>query len=81
MDFVVNIKYCRCNVFEFWLLDLQFANKDGGLLLKDEFQGSATWAFELGSQSLVCPIVVEDLTPPRQLLIEVRLTSHRYSLC
>ncbi|CAO2825038.1 unnamed protein product [Amaranthus hypochondriacus] len=49
----------------------KFANKDGGLLLKDEFQGSATWAFELGSQSLVCPIVVEDLTPPRQLLIEM----------
>lgn len=41
------------------------------MLSKDGFQGSATWAFELGSQSMVCPIVVEDLNPPRQLLIEV----------
>lgn len=48
----------------------KIANKESGML-KDDFQGSATWAFELGSQSLVCPIVVEDLNSPRQLLIEM----------
>lgn len=52
-------------------VDSKIAKKDGGMLSKDEFEGSATWAFELGSQSLVCPIVVEDLNPPRQLLIEM----------
>ncbi|KAK9727061.1 hypothetical protein RND81_05G255500 [Saponaria officinalis] len=45
--------------------------KEAGMLLKDNFEGGATWAFELGSQSMVCPIVVEDLNPPRQLLVEM----------
>ncbi|XP_021859463.1 transcription factor LHW-like [Spinacia oleracea] len=52
-------------------VESKIAKKQGGMSLSDEFQGSATWAFELGSQSLVCPIVVEDLNPPRQLLIEM----------
>lgn len=30
-----------------------------------------TWAFEVCSQSVVCLITVEDLNPPRQLLIKV----------
>ncbi|KAH7541816.1 transcription factor LHW [Ziziphus jujuba] len=46
-------------------------DKEGGLLLKDNFEGGATWAFEVGSQSMVCPIVVEDLNPPRQMLVEM----------
>ncbi|KDO46593.1 hypothetical protein CISIN_1g036631mg [Citrus sinensis] len=46
-------------------------SKEGGLLLKDNFEGGATWAFEVGSQSMVCPIIVEDLNPPRQLLVEM----------
>ncbi|KAL5575976.1 hypothetical protein UlMin_017675, partial [Ulmus minor] len=46
-------------------------NKEGGLLLKDSFEGGATWAFEVGSQSMVCPIIVEDLNPPRQMLVEM----------
>ncbi|RDX85545.1 Transcription factor LHW, partial [Mucuna pruriens] len=46
-------------------------NKEGGLLLKDNFEGGATWAYEVGSQSMVCPIVVEDLNPPRQMLVEM----------
>ncbi|KDP23204.1 hypothetical protein JCGZ_00320 [Jatropha curcas] len=46
-------------------------NKEGGLLLKDNFEGGATWAFEVGSQSMVCPIIVEDLNPPRQMLVEM----------
>ncbi|KAL5763669.1 hypothetical protein ACOSP7_016022 [Xanthoceras sorbifolium] len=35
------------------------------------FEGGATWAFEVGSQSMVCPIIVEDLNPPRQMLVEM----------
>ncbi|EXB38407.1 hypothetical protein L484_022306 [Morus notabilis] len=46
-------------------------NKEGGLLLKDNFEGGATWAFEVGSQSMVCPIIVEDLNSPRQMLVEM----------
>ncbi|KAK9280124.1 hypothetical protein L1049_013811 [Liquidambar formosana] len=46
-------------------------SKEGGLLLKDNFEGGATWAFEVGSQSMVCPIIVEDLNPPRQMLVEM----------
>ncbi|KMZ56558.1 hypothetical protein ZOSMA_93G00220 [Zostera marina] len=42
-----------------------------GLVLKDNFEGGATWAFEVGSQSMICPIIVEDLNPPRQLLVEM----------
>ena len=52
-------------------LNMQIINKEGGLLLKDNFEGGATWAYEVGSLSMVCPIVVEDLIPPRQMLVEV----------
>ena len=37
--------------------------------------GGATWAFEVGSKSLRCPIVVEDLNPPRIFQVEVTFTS------
>ncbi|KAL0741013.1 hypothetical protein Bca4012_082526 [Brassica carinata] len=33
--------------------------------------GGATWAFEVGSKSLRCPIVVEDLNPPRIFQVEM----------
>ncbi|KAK4709229.1 hypothetical protein R3W88_030154 [Solanum pinnatisectum] len=46
-------------------------SKEGGLLLKDNFEGGATWAYEVGSQSMVCPIIVEDLNQPRQMLVEM----------
>ncbi|XP_026418586.1 transcription factor LHW-like [Papaver somniferum] len=46
-------------------------SKDGGLRSKDSFEGGATWAFEVGSQSMVCPIIVEDLNLPRQMLVEM----------
>ncbi|XP_016480316.1 transcription factor LHW [Nicotiana tabacum] len=46
-------------------------SKEGGLLLKDNLEGGATWAYEVGSQSMVCPIVVEDLNQPRQMLVEM----------
>lgn len=34
--------------------------------------GGATWAYEIGGQTMMCPIIVEDLNPPGQMLIEVR---------
>ncbi|XP_008784115.2 transcription factor LHW-like isoform X2 [Phoenix dactylifera] len=46
-------------------------SKEGGPLLEDNFDGGATWAFEVGSQSMICPIMVEDLNPPRQMLVEM----------
>ncbi|KAK8951159.1 Transcription factor LHW [Platanthera zijinensis] len=46
-------------------------SKNGGVLLKDNFQGGATWAFEVGSQPMTCPIIVEDLNPPREMLVEM----------
>ncbi|KAK3408293.1 hypothetical protein EUGRSUZ_J00569 [Eucalyptus grandis] len=49
---------------------MQIIDREGGLLLKDNFDGGATWAFEVGSQSMVCPIIVEDLNPPGQMLVE-----------
>ncbi|KAJ8563432.1 hypothetical protein K7X08_031884 [Anisodus acutangulus] len=45
-------------------------SKEGGFLLKDNLEG-ATWAYEVGSQSMVCPIIVEDLNQPRQMLVEM----------
>lgn len=49
----------------------KFVSKDGGLLLRDNFEGGATWAYEVGSRSMVCPIIVEDLNSPRQMLVEM----------
>ncbi|KAL6205217.1 hypothetical protein ACLB2K_022479 [Fragaria x ananassa] len=45
--------------------------KEAGLHLKENFDGRATWAFDVGSQSMVCPIIVEDLDAPRQMLVEM----------
>lgn len=33
--------------------------------------GGVTWACEYGDQSTVCPLLVEDLSSPGQMLIEV----------
>ncbi|XP_075520041.1 transcription factor LHW-like isoform X1 [Primulina tabacum] len=49
----------------------QLIGKDGNLLLKENFEGGATWAYEIGLQSMVCPIIVEDLNQPRQMLVEM----------
>lgn len=41
---------------------------------KDNFSsrgGGVTWACEYGDQSTVCPLLVEDLRSPGQMLIEV----------
>ncbi|KAK9274797.1 hypothetical protein L1049_022049 [Liquidambar formosana] len=53
--------------------------QDNGVVLKDNSSsgggggggGGATWAYEVGGQTLVCPIIVEDLSPPGQMLIEM----------
>ena len=39
--------------------------------------GGATWAFEVSGQTMICPIRVEDLNPPGQMLIEVYRISRR----
>ncbi|CAO2153177.1 unnamed protein product [Urochloa humidicola] len=44
---------------------------ENGSLWKDYFEGGATWAFDVGSQSMTCPIIVEDLDRPRQMLVEM----------
>ncbi|KAJ6835202.1 transcription factor LHW-like [Iris pallida] len=49
----------------------KFINREGGLQLKENFKGGATWAYEVGTQSTACPIIVEDLNPPRQMLVEM----------
>ncbi|XXG76119.1 hypothetical protein AAC387_Pa08g0541 [Persea americana] len=48
--------------------------KESGVVLKDASSGSgtgATWAFEVEGQTMVCPILVEDLNPPGQMLVEM----------
>ncbi|KAL0460827.1 UNVERIFIED_CONTAM: Transcription factor LHW [Sesamum latifolium] len=52
-------------------VESKIISKDGGLVLKDNFEGGATWAYEVGSQSMVCPIIVEDLNQPHQMLVEM----------
>lgn len=39
--------------------------------LKDNFDGGATWTFEVGSQSMGSPIIVKDLNLPRHMLVEI----------
>ncbi|KAF8379979.1 hypothetical protein HHK36_027446 [Tetracentron sinense] len=48
--------------------------QENGVVLKDNSSsggGGATWAFEVGGQTMVCPIIVEDLSPPGQMLVEM----------
>ncbi|KAL6005644.1 hypothetical protein ACLOJK_006214 [Asimina triloba] len=48
--------------------------EETGVVLKDSSgssSGGATWAFEVGGQTMFCPIVVEDLNPPGQMLVEM----------
>jgi len=61
-----------------WIMSLiwrvffkQILGGENGPLWKDYFEGGATWAFDVGSQSMTCPIIVEDLDRPRQMLVEV----------
>ncbi|KAI3687428.1 hypothetical protein L1987_81124 [Smallanthus sonchifolius] len=41
-------------------------NKDN-----DPNSNDATWAYELGNQTMACPLIVEDLSTPGQMLIEI----------
>ncbi|CAL9076418.1 unnamed protein product [Musa acuminata var. zebrina] len=49
--------------------------EESGVVLKDNSGGvgggGATWAYEVAGQTMVCPIIVEDLTPPGQMLVEM----------
>ncbi|XP_031387338.1 transcription factor LHW-like [Punica granatum] len=53
------------------IAESKIIDREGRLFLNDDFEGGATWAYEIGSQSGVCPIIVEDLSPPRQFLVEM----------
>ncbi|XP_042503898.1 transcription factor LHW-like [Macadamia integrifolia] len=53
------------------------------VILKDNASGDgcgATWAFEVGGQTMVCPIIVEDLGPPRQMLIKMHCEEQGFFL-
>ncbi|RCV34980.1 hypothetical protein SETIT_7G202100v2 [Setaria italica] len=50
-------------------------DKESGVILKDNQDagknGGATWAYEVAGKTMVCPIIVEDLSPPGQMLVEM----------
>ncbi|XXG62525.1 hypothetical protein AAC387_Pa05g0865 [Persea americana] len=46
-------------------------SKEDGLCLKDNSSSGKTLAFEISSQSVICPIIVEDLNEPHQMLVEI----------
>ncbi|CAM0944712.1 unnamed protein product [Alopecurus aequalis] len=50
-------------------------DNSSGVVLKDNSSatsnGGATWAYEVAGQTMVCPIIVEDLAPPGQMLVEM----------
>ncbi|KAH9317273.1 hypothetical protein KI387_019042, partial [Taxus chinensis] len=46
-------------------------DKDGGLFGKGSLEGGASWALEVGGQSMWCPIIVENMSQPRQMLVEM----------
>uniref|UniRef100_A0A0A9GBP6 BHLH domain-containing protein n=1 Tax=Arundo donax TaxID=35708 RepID=A0A0A9GBP6_ARUDO len=50
-------------------------DKESGVVLKDNLNagknGGATWAYEVAGQTMVCPIIIEDLSPPGQMLVEM----------
>ncbi|KAE8689786.1 Basic helix-loop-helix DNA-binding superfamily protein [Hibiscus syriacus] len=43
---------------------------------KDGYQNGTSWAFEIGDERKVCPIVVKDLAYPGHLLIEMICNEH-----
>ncbi|XP_020588914.1 uncharacterized protein LOC110030512 isoform X2 [Phalaenopsis equestris] len=48
--------------------------EDSGVVLKDNTNGGvagATWAYEVAGQTMVCPILIEDLHPTGQMLVEM----------
>lgn len=67
---------------------MQLAAHENVVVLKDECRrgakgdtgGGTMLAIEVGSQSMVCPVIVEDLSSPGQMLIEVCSWSRIHSL-
>jgi hypothetical protein len=55
---------------------VKLIDKDSGVILKDNLyagkNGDATWAYEVAGKTMVCPIIIEDLSPPGQMLVEVK---------
>ncbi|XP_077248515.1 transcription factor LHW-like [Tasmannia lanceolata] len=52
----------------------KMVGKESAGVIKDNSNGNiggATWAYEVGGQNVVCPIIVEDLNPPGQMLVEM----------
>ncbi|KAK2402360.1 transcription factor LHW [Trifolium repens] len=45
-------------------------DQENEVIPKDKNHG-ATWAYEVANQTMVCPIIVEDMNPPGQMLIEM----------
>ncbi|KAJ8555915.1 hypothetical protein K7X08_013411 [Anisodus acutangulus] len=46
--------------------------KDSKIRLNSKSNGNGvTWACEIGDQTMVCPLIVEDLSTPGQMLIEI----------
>lgn len=54
--------------------------KRGDLHFKGNFEGGATWAYEIGTEPTMCPIIVEDLNQPRQMLVEMLCEQNDYFL-
>eukprot|EP01018_Ginkgo_biloba_P012436 Gb_30492 [translate_table: standard] len=51
---------------------LEMLDKDSSLLARDNLEGGASWALELGGgQAMGCPIIVENMSQPRQMLVEM----------
>jgi hypothetical protein len=59
-------------------MGLKMIDKESGVILKDNpnavKNGGATWAYEVAGQTMVCPIIIEELSPPGQMLVEVSRT-------
>lgn len=52
----------------------KIVDEDNGVVLKDNINGGldgATWAYEVAGQTMVCPILVDDLHPSGQMLVEM----------
>lgn len=46
-------------------------DKEVGMLATNSMEGGASWAFELGGPTVQCPLIVENLNQPRQMLVEM----------
>nr|XP_011457575.1 PREDICTED: transcription factor bHLH157-like isoform X2 [Fragaria vesca subsp. vesca] len=61
----------------------KLTGKENGVVLKDHSSisgGNNTWALAVEGQNVVCPILVEDLSTPGQMLIEILCEEHGFFL-